>query len=150
VRRGGLQQQQQRSSTWASFTLPRHGSKLASRRSNTPSSAPPIHPHNKPIDSLLGKRSQPVDDRDPGPTPKRQRRESPPSGQDAPTRWNVQPSSIQHSVCPLLIFSLLLFSSHDSPLHLACSSHVQHMLTIPVILLISHFYPPFSMSHFIF
>ena len=125
VRRGGLQQQQP-SSTWTSLAPSwfQNGIQTLKQTVFGPSNPPSQH---EILDSLLGKRSAPADDRDPGPTPKRARRESPP----AQTRARAQalqrrtdslephPSRIQmqHSVrLHLPFFPLLALCVSLSPL----------------------------------
>jgi len=106
VRRGGLQRQQQQSSTWASFAPSWVTSGIQTLKQTVfGSSDAPSHDTSE---SLLGKRSEPASDRDPGPAPKRARRESP-STLVSPERsdsMEPQPSRIQHTVCPLRVFSL--------------------------------------------
>src|SRR5258706_501891 len=96
-RRGGLQQHPS-STTWTSFAFApswfQTGIQTLKQSVFGPSNPPE---QQQSLDSLLGKRSEPAGDRDPGPTPKRPRRESPP----APPRSDSlgpQSSRTQHSV----------------------------------------------------
>ena len=155
VRRGGLQQQ--RSSTWASLTPSWIQNGIQTLKQTVfGSTDQPSQLENS--ESLLGKRSEPADDRDPGPTPKRVRRESPPN-QVFPARTDSmepQPSSIRHLVRVLLILPLLPVFEPLFPLP-SRSSHVQYMLAVPVLLLLPCLFlfhplypPPVSYSDLVF
>jgi len=155
VRRGGLQQQ--RSSTWASLTPSWIQNGIQTLKQTVfGSTDQPSQLENS--DSLLGKRSEPADDRDPGPTPKRVRRESPPN-QVFPARTDSmepQPSSIRHLVRVLLILPLLPVFEPLFPLP-SRSPHVQYMLAVPVLLLLPCLFlfhplypPPVSYSDLVF
>ena len=101
VRQGSLQQQQQRSSTWASFAPSWVQTGIQTLKQTVFGSSDA--PSQDTSESLLGKRSEPADDRDPGPAPKRARRESPStlafSGRS--DSMEPQPSCIQYTVRPL-------------------------------------------------
>jgi len=145
MRRGGLQQQQQqqedRSSTWSPFAFAPSWIQtgIQSLKQSVFGPSNPLGQQQQETQgSLLGKRSEPADDRDYGPTPKRPRLQSPPA-QARSDSMEAQPNS----VCPLLIFPcsfLSSCSSHWRPQHV-CSSHLQHILA--VLLLISHSSPIF-------
>jgi hypothetical protein len=115
MRRGGQQQQQQldRSSTWPSFAFTpswiQTGIQTLKQSVFGPSNSP--LQEQQSAASLLGKRSEPADDRDPGPTPKRPRRQSPPPRARSDS-LEPQPSS----VCPLLNFPLLVLFKSLVPL----------------------------------
>jgi len=149
VRRGGLQQRQP-SSTWASFAPSWIQSGIQTLKQSVFRPSDPSSQQD-PLDSLLGKRSEPVDDRDPGPMPKRPRRESPPV--NART-GSLEPrsSSIQRSVSPfLIIFSFARSRRVTIPcLLLACTAYASiallrllRLLRLSLRPLASHFYPLF-------
>lgn len=111
LRQGGLQRQHQhQQSTWSSFAFApswiQSGIQTLKQSVFGPSN--PSSQQQESLDSLLGKRSEPAGDRDPGPTPKRPRRQSPPVRVRSDS-LEPQPTSIPHSVCPPLIFPLLIF-----------------------------------------
>ena len=146
VKRSGLRQQQQQSSTWASFTPSWVQSGIQTLKQTVfGSSDAPSHDTSE---SLLGKRSEPAEDRDPGPAPKRARRESP-SNLAFPVlldSMEPQSSSIQHVVRSLRIFrSLPIFESFfllpPLPQSHVCPSHVYQCYYYNLAL---SYFPPLS------
>lgn len=156
-RRGGLQQQHPSSTTWTPFAFApswfQTGIQTLKQSVFGPSnpSSQEQQQEQESLDSLLGKRSEPAGHRDPGPTPKRPRRESPPARARSDS-LEPQSSRIQHSVRPLFIFSLVLPFKSLSPLapwHICSSASAAYTCYHTTTTNISFLFT-FSMSTFIF